>query len=125
MAETPEEDLLTLVRQFRTSVSDDLTATHRQMDALRDEVRIRIETSETAILNSIRDLGQGLDRRMTGLELTGASTDIRLGRVEDRLTGVEVRLTGVEGRLVGVEDRLTGVEGRLPGFGDTGSGDTA
>ncbi len=37
-----DDDLRTLVREFRTSVSDDLSATHRQMAELSDEVRARI-----------------------------------------------------------------------------------
>jgi hypothetical protein len=78
-----DEDLRTLVREFRTSVSDDLSATHRQMAELSDEVRARITTAETAILNAVRDTGRDIDRRLTQIEKRLSETDARLKRIED------------------------------------------
>ena len=81
--------------------------------------------TETAILNTVSDMGREMDRRFTSLERHAVETDARLDRVEDdlgavkdRLEGVEGRLEGVEGRLEGVEGRLEGVEGRLDGLSD-------
>lgn len=78
-----DEDLRTLVREFRTSVSDDLSATHRQMAELSDEVRARITTAETAILNAVRDMGRDIDRRLTRIEKGLSEMDARLTRIED------------------------------------------
>lgn len=84
------DDLRTMVREFRASVSADLAATHervtelgRQMAELSDEVRTRITTSETAILNSIRNLRRDLDHRV--------------GRLEERVDRNDARLEGLEG----------------------------
>lgn len=77
-----DEDLRTIVRDFRTSVSDDLTAAHRQMSELADEVRTRLTTTETAILNAVGDLGRDLDRRLL--------------QVERRLADAEARFQGIE-----------------------------
>lgn len=93
------DDLRTTLLEFRTSVSDELTATNRRIDELADEVRSRITTAEAAILNSIRDLGRDVDRRLTG--------------VEHRLGGIEHRLGGVEGRLIDVEEGLGATGSRL------------
>ncbi len=78
-----DDDLRTLVREFRTSLSDDLSATHRQMTELSDEVRAQITMAETAILNAVRDLGRDIDRRLTHLERRPSETDGRLKRIED------------------------------------------
>jgi hypothetical protein len=91
-----DDDLKTLVREFRTSVAADLEAQHQRIDRLADELRDRFGTAETAILNEVRDLGGRLDRR--------------LGRVESRVGDVESRLGGVESRLGGVESRLGNIE---------------
>jgi hypothetical protein len=103
-----DEDVKTIVREFRTSVSADLAAAHRKIEDFKDEMRKRIATAETAILNEIRDMGVRLDLRLERVE-------VRLGEVEGRLGGVEGRLGEVEGRLGGVEVRLGEVEGRLGG----------
>jgi archaellum component FlaC len=117
-----EDDLRTIVREFRASVSDDIEAQRRRMDDFADEVRRRfaeqdvrigalenrIATAETAILNEIRDLSNRMDRRFERVEN-------RLNGVEDRVGGVENRLNGVEDRVGGVENRLAGVEDRLSG----------
>lgn len=76
-----DEDVKTIVREFRTSVSADLNALHRNIEELKDETRQRFTTMETAILNEIRDLGG------------------RLERVASRVGDVEGRLGDVEGRL--------------------------
>lgn len=62
-----DQDLKTMVRDFRASVSADLAAAHRRIDDFSAEVRSRINTAETAILNEIRDLGGRLDRRLERL----------------------------------------------------------
>lgn len=76
-------DLRTLVRACRTSVSDDLSATHRQMAELSDEVRARITTAETAILSAVRDMGRDIDRRLVQVEKRLSESDARLKRIED------------------------------------------
>ena len=76
----PDGELKPLIREFRASVATDLEAQHRRIDDLNDEVRKRIGTAETAILNEIRDLSGRLDRR--------------LERVESRMETIEGRLTG-------------------------------
>jgi hypothetical protein len=63
-----DEELKTLVREFRASVVADLEAQHRRMDDFADEMRNRIATAETAILNEIRDLGKRIDRRLERIE---------------------------------------------------------
>jgi hypothetical protein len=78
-----DQDLQTMVREFRTSVSADLEAAHRRIDEFSTEIRHRITTAETAILNEIRDLDGRLDRR--------------LERLEVRMTEVDARLTAIEG----------------------------
>ena len=78
-----DDDLWTLVREFVTSVSNDLSATHRQMAELSDEVRARITTAETAILNAVRDMGRDIDRRLAQVEQRLSETDARLERIED------------------------------------------
>jgi hypothetical protein len=57
----PDDDLKTMVREFRARVAADLEAQHRRIDDLSDEIRRRIGTAETAIVNEIRDLGGRLD----------------------------------------------------------------
>ena len=57
-----DDDVKTMVREFRTSVSGDLAALHRNIEDLKDEMRQRLATVETAILNEIRDLGGRLER---------------------------------------------------------------
>lgn len=63
-----EADLKNLVRAFRASVTEDQAAIHRQMTDLATEVRQRIATFETAVLNGLRDLSQRTDRRFTLVE---------------------------------------------------------
>ena len=82
-----DDDLGTLVRELRTSVSDDLSATHRQMAELSDEVRARITTAETAILNAVRDLGRDVDPRLSHIEKRLSESDGRLKRIEDAQQG--------------------------------------
>ena len=110
-----EQDLRTIVREFRASVSDELHVQQRRMTEFQKEVRERITMTETAILNTVSDMGREMDRRFTSLERHAVETDARLDRVEDDLGAVKDRLEGVEGRLEGVEGRLEGVEGRLEG----------
>lgn len=80
-----DDDLRTLVREFRTSVSDDLAEQHRRFDAFSDENRQhlaevydrisglerRLAIAETSIMNEIRALSNRFD--------------LRLGRMENRL----------------------------------------
>ena len=73
-----EDDLKAAMLKFRESVVADLADHSRQMEALREEVRRRITTAETAILNEVGDLGRKLDRT--------------LGRIEVRLDAIEGRL---------------------------------
>lgn len=67
-----DPDLRTMVREFRSSVSADLEAQHRRLDELADEMRHRITTAETTIVNELRSLTDRLD--------------LRLGRIENRLS---------------------------------------
>lgn len=50
-----------MLREFRTSVTADLDAQHRRLEVFSDEVRNRIGTAETAILNEIRAVGRRID----------------------------------------------------------------
>jgi hypothetical protein len=70
-----DQGIKTIVREFRASVSEDLAAAHRHIDEFSDEVRGRITTAETAILNELRDLSGRLDRRLERLE-------VRMGELE-------------------------------------------
>lgn len=70
-----DEELRTLIRDFKASVSSDLADQHRRMDEFSDEIRTRITTAETAIINEIRALSNRFD--------------LRLGRMETRLDGLE------------------------------------
>ncbi len=79
------DDLATVVRDFRASVAADLEAQHRRIDELSDEVRRRIGTAETAILNEIRDLSGRLDRRLERVETRMGEIDGRMGLIEQRL----------------------------------------
>lgn len=83
----PDDDLKTMVREFRTSVTADLEAAHRRIDDLSDEVRRRIGTAETAILNEIRDLSGRLDRRLERVEVRMGELETRIGSIEERLDG--------------------------------------
>lgn len=87
MEDGTDDEPRRMVRAFRTSMSNDLAATHRQMNELSDEVRTRITTAETVILNAVRDLGRGLDRRLMQVEQRMAGTDARLNRIEDAQRG--------------------------------------
>lgn len=62
------DDIKTLLREFKASVSADLTATHQRMDHLEDEVRQRLRTMETAILNAIRDTSRETSRRFEDVD---------------------------------------------------------
>ena len=75
-----DDELKTLVREFRTSVSADLDAQHRRLDDFSDEVRQRFSTVETAIVNEIRDMSGRIDRRLERVES-------RIGDLEDRSNG--------------------------------------
>jgi hypothetical protein len=83
----PDEDLRTMVREFRARVAADLEAQHRRLDDFRYEMRRRLATMETAIVNEIRDLAGRMDRRIERVE-------IRLDEVDGRLEGLELRLDG-------------------------------
>ncbi len=83
----PEDDLKTMVREFRASVAADLEAQHRRIDDLSDEVRRRIGTAETAILNEIRDLSGRLDRRLERVEVRMGEIEARIGSIEQRFNG--------------------------------------
>lgn len=79
------EDLRTMVREFRESMTvavadlmERIDENSRRMEEQGNELRNRVSVAETAILNSIRDLSQGFDRRTTRVER-------RLDRVEERL----------------------------------------
>lgn len=85
----PDDDLRTLLRDFRASVATDLEATHRRMDSFTDEARRRandtnerirgleekidrvderLRIAEIAIVNEIRALAERFDRRLARLE---------------------------------------------------------
>ena len=81
----PDDDLKTMVREFRASVAADLEAQHRRIDDLSDEIRRRIGTAETAIVNEIRDLGGRLDRRLERLEIRIGELDLRVDSIEQHL----------------------------------------
>lgn len=49
---------------------------------LSDEVRARISTAETAIVNAVRDMGRDIDRRLAQVERRLSETDARLKRIE-------------------------------------------
>jgi len=83
----PEDDLETMVREFRASVAADLETQHRRIDGLSDEVRRRIGTAETAILNGIRDLRGRLDRRLERVEVRTGEIEARIGSIEQRFNG--------------------------------------
>jgi hypothetical protein len=71
----PDDDLKQMIREFKASVAADLADQHRRLDEFSDEVRTRIGTAETAIVNEIRSLASRFD--------------LRLGRIESRLRGIE------------------------------------
>lgn len=73
-----DDEIKTVLREFRASVAADLTATHERMDHLEDEVRQRLRTMETAILNAIRDSSRETSRRFD-------EHDRRFNELEDRL----------------------------------------
>ena len=81
----PDDDLETMVRKFRASVAADLEAQHRRIDDLSDEIRRRIGTAETAIVNEIRDLGGRLDRRLERVEIRIGELDLRVDSIEQHL----------------------------------------
>ncbi|CAN5510601.1 hypothetical protein BH23ACT9_BH23ACT9_15080 [soil metagenome] len=84
-----DDDLRTLVREFRTSVAADLAATHQQMVEFADEVRNRITTSETAVLNAIRDLRRDMDWRHDRTDERLADVDARFDRVDEDLSVIK------------------------------------
>jgi hypothetical protein len=77
-----EDDLRTMLREFRTSVAADLDAQHRRIAQFVEESRRRftqldervaqlderIRIAETAILNEIRAMSDRIDRRIERLE---------------------------------------------------------
>lgn len=77
-----DDDLRTMIRDFRAAVSATLDDHGRRLDQLEgrmdglegrvaeltDEVRDRTRTMEVSILNAIRDLARGVDRRLSRLE---------------------------------------------------------
>jgi hypothetical protein len=81
MSET--DDLKTLIRECRTSVTADLSDVHRRINEFETEVRerigavderlegfdLRLRTAEMAILNEIRSLADRFDRRLERVEL--------------------------------------------------------
>jgi hypothetical protein len=77
-----DEDLKTMVRDFRASVATDLEAAHRRIDEFSAEVRSRITTAEMAILNEIRDLSGRLDRRLERVEVRVTELDAQVGGLE-------------------------------------------
>jgi chromosome segregation ATPase len=110
-----EADLRTLVRAFRASVSEDQAAIHRQMSDLATEVRQRITTVETAMLNGLRDLGQWTDRRFTELERDVAEVRHEVAGVKQELAGVKEDVAGVEQELAGVKEDVAGVKEDVAG----------
>ena len=94
-----DQDLRTVVREFKASVSADLTGMHRRLDQFSDEVRDRFRTLETAVMHELRDLSQ--------------RTDARADRIEARLDGIEPRLDAIDDRLDSIDDRLDGIDTHL------------
>lgn len=89
MAGDGDDDLRTMLRDFRTSVAAQFDEHGRRLDRLEgrmdglegrigglegrvteltDEFRDRTRTMEAAILNAIRDLSRDVDRRLSALE---------------------------------------------------------
>lgn len=63
-----DDDLRQVIRDFRASVSSDLGDQHRRLDEFGDELRRRITTAETTVVNEIRALSDRLDRRLARIE---------------------------------------------------------
>ena len=62
------DDMRDVVREFRASVSADLDAQHRRLDEFGSEMRSRITTTETTIVNELRALSERIDRRLDRIE---------------------------------------------------------
>ncbi len=101
-----EEELRTMVREFRASVSEDLHATHQRMDQLAHDLRTRINTLETAVLNTLRDNTRETDRRLSRLEQQWAVIDERLDGHDDRFDAIDARLDTIDARLDTIDARL-------------------
>jgi hypothetical protein len=54
-------------------------------DDLSDEIRRRIGTAETAIVDEIRDLGGRIDRRLERVEIRIGEIDLRVDSIEQHL----------------------------------------
>ena len=94
-----EEELRTVIREFRASVSAEIEAVHRRLNDLADEVRERIRTVETSFFNALRDLTRLVERR-------AERSDRRFDGIDGRLDGIDGRLDGIEGQLAVIIDRL-------------------
>lgn len=94
-----EDDLRTLVREFKASVVIELADTNRRIAEQGVELRQRITMVENGLHNAIRDAAR--------------DTDMRIGHLENRTQEVEVRLTGVESGLAGVHGLVRQVLDRL------------
>jgi septal ring factor EnvC (AmiA/AmiB activator) len=104
-----EADLRTLVRAFRTSVSEEQAAIHRQMSDLATEVRQRLTTVETAMLNGLRDLSQRSDRRFTELERDVADVKQDVAEVKQEVAGVKQEVAGVKQEVAQLAEGLRDV----------------
>ncbi len=108
-----EEELRTMVREFRASVSEDLHATHQRMDQLAHDLRTRINTLETAVLNTLRDNTRETDRRLSRLEQQWAVIDERLDGHDDRFDAIDARLDTIDARLDRHDERFDTIDGTL------------
>ncbi|WP_370327537.1 hypothetical protein [Euzebya sp.] len=107
------DDLRTMVLEFRSSVSEELSTTNRRIDELADEIRTRLATSETAILNAIRDLVREMDRRFGEVDRRFVDVDHRFQDVDQRFDAIDQRLDGLDQRLDAMDLRFDGVDRRL------------
>lgn len=87
-----DDDLRTLVLEFRASVSADLTTAHRRIDELGNEMRKRLATTELAMMNALRDHSKETDRRLGHIDaelatLRGDVSQLR-GDVSELRTGM-------------------------------------
>lgn len=72
------DELATVVREFRASVSGELEELHRRVDAVIDETR----SIQAAVVNELRSMSNRLDRRFERMATTLQSLDRRVGALE-------------------------------------------
>ncbi len=122
-----DDDLKTLVLEFRASVAADLTTAHRRIDELGDEMRQRFATTELAMMNALRDHSKETDRRLGHIDaelatLREDSADLRrrVGSLEqttaelrDGLTGVRRGQSDLRGQMAELRGEFGGLRGEM------------